>query len=186
MLIGTGVSRILSTPSTVNAFTLTAGRALLSSLPSGALIGMGEPERRLRSLEILPLGTDAADETYSYRLWRYKFDAGSRTSGVLDLLCTGTVTLGTATGLTGDGLVATGELFADTVTVAEATTGTTPAGIGATLAASLSADFAAYSPANNTIARILVPDVADADLIVYDTALGGSAAGAAALVMAYA
>jgi hypothetical protein len=189
-LRGTPMQRLMATNSAVGAFALAAGRALFTSLPN--FIGMGTQKSRLRSLEILPFGTGNDNTTFAYRVWRVKFSDGATLGGSgrpvavhLDLLGSGVATLSAASLATNDELATSPERLADTLTWAIATSSTTPKGLGDTLETVHGVDAAAYSPADDTPARLVIPDCFDADGIVFETDLTG-ATGANALWCAYA
>lgn len=114
--------RALAYSSTSTAFqsvvpTTTAPASVDSDSPSGNRAVM---ESGGSSLFIVPIGTDAADETYSIRLIAWKKLTGAEGTTPLWIpihLGDINVTLGSATGISG-GLVGNSELFADTLALA--------------------------------------------------------------------
>jgi hypothetical protein len=191
-LANTPMQRLLASSSTQNSWVLAAGRTLLSSLTAGmGRIGLGGATNRLRTVEIVPFGTTAAAQTFSYRVWRLKHNNpghgnGRPVSGFLDLLYTGTATLGTGTLVAGDDLLSTGELLVTTLTGAAASSSTSPKGAGAILEAAHNTGVQVLSPGDNTPAKMVIPDCFDADELVIEFNRGSSAATANALVFAYA
>ncbi len=191
-LQNTPVRRLLATSSTQNSWVLAAGRVLLSSLTSAmGRIGLGGTNNRLRTVEVVFFGTTTADQTFSYRVWRLKHNQPGNgntrpVSGLLDLLYTGTATLGTATLVTADDLLSTGELLADGLTGVVASAATNPKGAGSILETAHGVGVQVFSPADNTPAKLVLPDCFDADEAVIEFNRGSSAASCNALVCAYA
>jgi hypothetical protein len=80
---------------------------------------VGEIERH-NSIAIMPYGTDAANETFDFRLWAWAemrdlYDASSVPVWIPTLICTCTCTLSTLTGVAAAALLNT-EFLADTIT----------------------------------------------------------------------
>jgi hypothetical protein len=121
---------------------------------------------RYRGAMCMPVGEGAADDVVSYRLWladAMALRAGPRNtiSGrvSLALLGTGTFTLSTMTGAAGDPVTDLMR-YADTLTYVPATSETTPKGAGSMILAALTeTEVQVYSPANNTPARLVIPDL---------------------------
>jgi len=82
---------LLETNSTVSAFTAKTPTA---TEPSGSnVVSVMQDDGRGSSLvEVIPLGTDAADETFSFRIWRWTKTGDD--VWVPSLLFEGAVTLG--------------------------------------------------------------------------------------------
>lgn len=112
---------------------------------------------------------DANNATYDYRLWQVmgSYGSGKKLPGAdpfsdldgIELSCVGygAVTLGTAT--TAGAVLGTTYKVADTVTFTAATSATTPPGFMSQLATTYGQPTpAAYSPADNTVAKLFVPN----------------------------
>lgn len=205
-----GQKRLLATNTTASASWITAGRYELTSADesfskddwSDHLFRLGkyQGENRKRGVEITFFGVGAENATVTYRVWRVKYGFNPYTAyGIkpsdidFDLICTGTATLGTCV-LTADETVTEAEgyavasestLIADTITVTLATTSTSPKGISALLGTTGygAPDPSVYSPANNTPAKLLIPDMGGGDL--YLEIYVGTATSCNALVEAF-
>lgn len=153
-----------------SAWTAARASAGVVVLPLGA-VNRG----RKRGAEIVFIGTGAADSTASYRVLAANVVAASRVHGgqdngdrVLSLVAFGGFTLGTQAGAAGS-VVLAAERFADTVTVTAASASTTPKGAGAARTAAFGGlDPSAYSPADNTVARLFIPELGAADELVVE------------------
>lgn len=137
-----------------------AGRVIkkLSTVPGGAV-----PD----SLEITPFGTGAANDTFSIRVIGYrrisKPLADGRVAYAKSVLAVLACTLGAATGLAGSEVDAS-QLFVDTIAITNEGTYTADA----TRAGSIRL----FSPANDTVARAIVPlDAVDAFELEFDQTL---------------
>ncbi len=171
-----GVRRGRASNSTQGSFTMTAGRKAIvwtSGVPTvndgtntHPIVLMG----RFRGVNIGFGGAGSNNQTANYRLWLCRFGV-SRTaespnpdftqcldaSFVPYIADTSTITLGSATGVSG-GVYSASELIADTITATLATTATTPPGIGSTLETAFSlGNLTVYSPADDKAARLIIP-----------------------------
>lgn len=205
-----GQKRLLSTNGTQSATWMVAGRVAVGQLAAARSVataddykfslGKLQGEGRQRGVEIVFFGAGADNTTVNYRVWRLKrgynpYSSVFRTQPgdeMYDLVCTGTATLSAAQ-LTEDESVddeddqAIGRNYriADTITVTLATTSTTPKGISASLGTTGygAPDPTAYSPANDTPAFLLIPDMGGGDL--YLEIYVGTATSCNALVEAF-
>lgn len=153
------------------------------------VLGLGRPgAERKRGAEIVFFGTGAADATGSYRVLAANALAlgpGNTKDApgdvLLSLVAFGGFTLGTQAGAAGS-VVLAAERFADTVTVTATSASTTPKGAGAARTAAFGGlDPSAYSPADNTVARLFIPELGAADELVVEV-FAPSAGTAGALV----
>lgn len=175
-----GQRRGLSANSTQASFTLTAGRYAISRTTVGGVATITDgtnvhqivPMDIFRGMRVGFGGVGANNDTADYRLYAVNFGLllGKR-NPIADLsdaadcdvvpYLTGSITLGTKTGITGDlGLYLSTEKIADTVTATLASTATTPKGIGSdSETARQLGTTGAYSEANNAGgAKVLIPD----------------------------
>lgn len=160
------------------AYAVTAGYVLLADLPAALLNaaanGLGDRCIGLRPLAggraargvRLRFYSDAAeDATATYRLYILQgvvTGPDDRPADFLiDLLGSGTLTVGAATGSAG-GVVTDSFRFADTLTWAKSAAGT------AIFDAVQAADAQAHSPADDSIAFLHVPDVGGPGFVVVD------------------
>lgn len=151
------------------ALALTGGRYLLQTLIALGSFGfrtLAGPDgtNAARGLRIGFMGTDAANETFSARVFQLIASQGNdspypkyvelRYWGLVD------VTLGAAAGVdASDPLIITGELIADTLAYTGGTTSTTPDGVAEVEETALgSPGTAVYSPANDLAAYLTIPD----------------------------
>ena len=155
---------------------LTAKRytsATLVSALAGALaaivpMGPAKQGTRLRGVEISFMGVGVDNDAGGFTIHQVKRGrVGEENPDDFELvpIYTGTFTLST---LMGAGSCAgTTERIADTITLAACTAATTPKGIGDVIE-SLYGPAAAvvYSPANNTPARLFIPDVGNGDILI--------------------
>lgn len=194
-----GQNRLLNTNGTRSATWVTPGR--IAATQAAAIYGFSDPmayrvslgklkgEGRRRGVEVTFFGVGADNATINYRAWRVKhgfnpysaYFSSQPSEYDFDLICTGVATLGNV-GVGNDELDSLDAYFAipvdnkiaDTVTCVLATTGTTPKGISGILSAQYGApDPAAFSPANNTPGKLIIPDMGGGDLyleIYVDTA----------------
>ena len=132
------------------------------------LIQLGRTDRRLARLVAAPCSGSLAAEAaadYARHAGVYIGDPQKPTGITTMRLGGGTVTIGTATGIA-DGTPNEGPRFGDTITWSESD-------YYVELRAALSApEIQVHSPANNTIARLLVGDVGFADVLLLESVAG--------------
>jgi hypothetical protein len=150
--------RYLATSSPQTAFGLAAGNYASNAHASAAYHKVVQCGER-RGFNLRFFGTDAANETFDYRLWMVSptAESVSPTDFLLEYFGGGSVTLGTKTGASADTIVTSSELYADTVTFTLGTSATTPSGPATIMGAAYDlGDADEYSPADNTIAVLCV------------------------------
>jgi hypothetical protein len=177
--------RYLGAMTAKTAYTLAAGRVLLTSLNTAheKIVGMGGELRRLQTGEVQIIGTGADNATIAFKIWHVikspLSTGGYPTHGELRLIATVAATLSSAVLAAADTLLGTGETasavrFADTLVVTETDYANA---MGAALGAP---GVEASSPADNTPATLWISDLGDSDyLIEFDV---GTATGADAVV----
>lgn len=143
--------------------------AYAASNPNWRIVQLGH----FRGARIQIHGAGTANGTAAYKLWTFRASlpraatlpiarTDSITGGELTSYATGTLVLGTATGAAND-IVGATELVADTLTFALATSATSPSGKATAYETQYSLGTGGiYSPADNTVAEIIVPDFAGA------------------------
>jgi len=176
MLQSTNLAPHVASPFTKLAFDWTAGYKAAASLPSTLYTGGAFTDRLIsmrsardgatsRGVVIIPtLQADATDDV-DYKLWGLwgvKADQATRTlpsAYVMGVLGSGVFTAGTATGAASTPM-GTSDKFCDTVTWTKSTSASTYKGPGgAIFDAYQAADAQVYSPADNTFAGLIVPDI---------------------------
>lgn len=190
-----GQRRGRSSNSTQAAFTLTAGRKAVTV--SGGVISINDGTNthpvvlvgRFRGATLGFGGVGSNNQTANFRLWlvRLGFAATEPSPSPDPLLAidadvtayiadTSTITLGTATGITGSGGIYTAsELIADTVSATLATTATTPPGSGTVAETAYALGTAqAYSPADNTAAKLIIPHLCGAHGFIVEFDMTGA------------
>ena len=169
-----GQERYLATSSASTAFSITAGRTATvpaNLIPLGVTLGT----------ELTFFGEGADNSTFDARVWGVKVGRSAGVAGPADyelgLLFSATLTLGTAVGASVNAPVTPSEKLADTCVLTLASGATTPAGPG-TLAQTVwsIAAVTAYSPADNTFARIAMRDLGQLFGLVIDFDLTGATA----------
>ena len=153
LLLGTGSSFSTSTAFTDKEPTVTkpTGDQVIdvTALAEAVSVGAHVPDH----IELIPVGTDAADETFDMRLWGWTFEPGNGMYWprlLVELNCTlGTADLPAA--------LATNGLLCDTISLAAG-----------------DSDASLNSPANDTIANALV-DIRGCDLVEIDFDSTGAA-----------
>lgn len=192
MLTSTGYARFIAnddSKGTANGWDATLGgvvsKAALASngytlVPVGQL---GGARSRYRGLNAIFFGTDQANETGSARLWWLKHirnPSGKLQNDdtlIMHLFGSVAITLGAETGIADGQIVDDNYLFADTLVWTLATTSTSPKGIGGVIEAAVESPGAAvYSPANDGVAELAIPDLGNPDFILWEFNRGGSAA----------
>lgn len=180
---GTGEFRYLTTGDNGTTQAITAGRLALTSVPApkavDSVVWLGE----FRGARLVFFGAGVSDgDTFTVYVWRYT--RGLDSIGGMGGACKdvgrtlygkATCTVGTATGNSSGGPVATAELLVDTITWELATDATTVNGEGTALEAAFGTGTSgAYSPADNTVASLLIPDFADGAGFGLEFVMGGS------------
>lgn len=159
----TDFRRYLATNSNQTAFSLTAGWKSFSDLSSFTVASMGAPNAdRRRGLRVVFFGPGDNNDTFTYRVWVLRGVSARGAPGqpgafLMRLLGAGSCTLGTSVGVA-SGEVLDTERFVDTLTYTPTTTGTSPTGPGTSIETAFSPSVV-YSPADNTIAELILPDL---------------------------
>lgn len=193
--------RLLTTSSVVTAGKCVAGEYTLATLATlltvtvGALVEMIIPMgpaldgKRKRGAAIGAMGSGADNSTMTFRVWQGKYhQVGDKKSDDFELQLLGTVvnTFSTLTGPAAGPLnvaaVAATERIADTMVWTQGTNLSTPKGIGDLCETVGGAPIStAYSPADNTPARMFITDCGNGDFLLIEPWCG-TATGANALV----
>lgn len=163
------------------SFGLAAGRRNLATLggPTSYTRPMGIMPHR--GLDLSFMGTGAENSGYSFRIWQVftEVDANGQPTkfGELVLFGSGVATLSATSGPSGSVVCGAADVLADTITWAASAAGAKyEAAYGST-------GSLAYSPADDTPAHLLIPDLGNADAYIIEfaiTALGATGANAVA------
>ena len=162
----TGFLRYLTSNSTSDSFTITAGRT--TTAPSNMVTLGTVPGRRYRGAEFTFYGAGSATNTFDYKIWVVEKNQGTGTTGGPDdysvqLFCSGTATLGATAGVGTKGPTSSDKIV-DTLTV-------TPSAFGSAVVTAYGAVAPfVYSPGGGAEARLFVPDFGNASdfFIEYD------------------
>lgn len=174
------LERLLGAMSVQTEFALAEGFAAVTSAALAATYGMrtlgvASSGPRWRGFEATIIGTGADNATINYKAWLV---SRAEADGVHDLrlLCSGLATLGAHAGPGGAASIfRAGERAADTLTLVVSPYGSVQA------TARGSAGPQIYSPANDTVARLVVDDAAGAYGVILEFDLG-TATGANAVI----
>ena len=135
-------------------------------------LGTGRDGKKARGVRLLFFATSANNTTGSCRVWVvHKGKSAETPADFLEVQYLGSaaLTMGTTTGISTTSMVTSSERFADTIVWTVSNAGTSPSGPGADLEAAFgSSGSRAYSPADNTIAALYLPDVGNADALVFE------------------
>lgn len=186
-ITATGAYAISAQGRQLNSTIKANGGVRFVSMGATTLNGSNDQSRRFRGVEIA-VASDAADgATGTIRVYRAMNNSSPDDTTKLgadwDLQLIGTLsyTIGTQVGLGGDtggleSVVPSGYRIADTMTWADANTLSSPKGIAEYIAAGFSGGVVpvAYSPADNTTALCLIPDVGNGDLYFDVNATNGA------------
>lgn len=174
-----------------SAFALAAGRFETLTGAENAVNRIWTMEakdgRLARGLEIVFFGSGANNDSFDYRLWQVKCGKNKKspenTDHAIAYLGGGTATLSTKFGVSG-GVVSDSERIADTITWTRSTTSTSPRGPMEVIetAYGLSVLAAAYSPADDTPARLIIPDLGNAEGVILEFAVTANGLSANALL----
>lgn len=152
----------------------TAGR---KTTPSGSTLfslGPGYGVRH-RGVEMTPFGAGSANQTFDYKVWVVKRGYASLNGAASDisqqLFCSGTVTLGATAGVATSGGPKSTDLIGDTITVTLSAYGT------AVVAAYNGLSPSVFSPADDTEARLFIPELGDASDIFIEFDMTGATSG---------
>lgn len=176
--------RYLTTNADTTSFALTVGyKALPADTADYKFVyntdhrdetGNGPGTTRWRGLELIFFGSATQNLTADYKLWVWQSQDGSVIPGSYGLFIpfgSGTITLGNTAGPAATGVITTSDLIADTLTWTLSTSSTTIRGLGDTIETAYSSGGAtAYSPANDEVAVLIIPDLGgvDAWLLEFD------------------
>lgn len=151
-----GLFRYPANDSSAAAFALTAGfKATADAAPNNIFPIKGQ------GVHVYFGGAGDDNDAYNYRIWlvrsTYAADGKTQTGLEYEFFGSGTATMSTAAFIGGGGALGTGRI-ADTLTFTLATDATTPKGPATVLNTALgAASPAAYSPADNTPACLVIP-----------------------------
>lgn len=165
---------VLTTNSTNADYTVaTTAAGRVAALPSGAL-SVGNTTKRFRGVELTPFGVGAANTTYAYRVWVFKRST-SVAAGVTDdwdrqVWGSGTVTLGATAGIAARGITSANKV-GDTITF-------TPSAYCSTATAAYAGILpSVHSPADDTEARLFLPELGNAEYLWIDFDMTGATSG---------
>jgi hypothetical protein len=137
-----------------------------------------------RGMRVVFFGAGADNSTFNYRVWavfpRTASTAPLNTFTQSNITSVATVCFGTGTGtlstLVGEGdLVPTDERYADELTFVVTDGTTTPTGIGDVFSSAYNLGTpAAYNPANNSPAMLIIPDISNAYGLVFEFDVTGA------------
>lgn len=183
-IMGDGQRLYLESESTATAFGIVAatGRVVVPGL---TVFSLGpDSGERARGVGIVFLGSGANNSTFDARIYVVHRGYGYAKTVASDfdiaLYGTATVTLGAMVGAGSP--VTTVQRLADTITYVQATSATTPQGVGgSTVLAHGGVDPVVYSPGNDLCATLWIPELGNAHGIILDFDLTG-ATGANALI----
>lgn len=173
-----GQTRYLTTSSTQTSYQVAAaGRAASLTAALGYFpLGQEQGEKFL-NIEISPFGEGADNATFNMRV--YLVETGYIADGlnnldfelvpVIDCVVTLSTALSVSNATVGNDATGSDDRLADTVTITYLTAATSPAGVSAMLQSVYGSPAPqAYSPANNTPARIYIPDCGGAAGVLID------------------
>lgn len=181
--ITSGETAVLGTNSTASAFALTEGFSDIDTLRAAGYgivplsqISQSSPATSpcYTAAKIRAFGVGADNATFDYRVWAYTPSAGS--NGYLTLIGAASNTLGTLFGSSNTAIPATNRI-ADTVTFDLSAASTTPTGPWSDIYSALACDVGVYSPANNTSALVILPDLGSATHLIFDFDMTGATSG---------
>lgn len=173
--VSSGQIKYLSTNSTSSSFAATANGRVATAPSNMHSVGAGSGEK-FRGLELTPFGSGSANQTFDYKVWVVKrgyptFNGSTAADYDQFLWCSGTVTLGAKAGVATSGGPTSSDLLGDTITV------TPSAYCSASVSAYGGIAPSAYSPADDTEARLFIPDVGDASDIFIEFDMTGATSG---------
>lgn len=174
-LESSGQIKYLSSNSTSSSFPATAAGRVATAPSNLYSTGAGSGEK-FRGLELTPFGAGSANQTFDYKVWVVKrgfsnFNGSTPADYDQQLWCSGTVTLGTKAGVATSGGPLSTDLLGDTITV------TASAYATASVAAYGGLLPSAHSPADDTEARLFIPDLGDASDIFIEFDMTGATSG---------
>ena len=171
-----GQIRYLSTNSTASAYTITPGRTL--TRPSNLFSVGGLDGKRQRALEVTAFGAGADNSDFGIKCYGVK-RCISIVNGVTEvdwdvylILEVATCTLGTMLGVGTIGGIMTTDRVADTMSAP-----TLDAYHTKSVAAYGGVTASVHSPAGNGEARLFIPDVGNAEFVVFDFDMGTATSG---------
>lgn len=173
--IGTAAAFTAVQVSASGRLTKAAFDALTCQRVTLGVIGGGT---KLRSCEVGAASTGSADSTFTTTVYACKggFPGGGNDCVDVELQLLGTLvcTVGSGVGATDSGVVKTSERIVKTMAWTAASSGTTPPGIADYIQANQSsAPIKTHSPGGALPARIMFPDLGNADWLLFDTATTG-------------
>lgn len=167
-----GCTKVYATNSTSSAFSLSAGRT--ATRPTSGLLVFGNMlGARPRYIKAVFFGTGTATTTFDYKVWAVSVGVGANNTIEdydLQLLCSGTATLGTTTGVATTGITSSDKIC-DTLTTATATYG------AAIVSAFGGVVPSAYSPGSNGEATLFIPECGNAYGLVFEFDMTGATSG---------
>lgn len=171
-LESSGQIRHLAANTTSNAWALAEGRTLTK--PSD-MIPLGSGSKRIRALQITPFGQGADNSTFEMRFYGVNVGYADVGGDILDyeltLILSVVATLGTSFGVlpAGQQGITTADRIADTVVPTEA------AYLASVRAGYTNRAPFAFSPATNTLSRIVIPELTNFEFLVPEYNRGSSA-----------
>ena len=179
MIEGSFQRKLLAT-NKLTAVSVAAGRFLKATLAALPIVWLGSGRKRARGVTFYPFGAGSDGETLTGTLAIVRQAGSGDGDGLglddfgVTLLGTLTITLSTATGVSGGAVLGTSDRLADTAVLTKSAACTALEGMyGATVTV--------HSPTDNTQAFIGIPDAFGAIAVILDLA-PGTATSANALV----
>ena len=176
--VNAGERRARAANATSDAFAHTEGFYTKAAVSAYGLIETGErspDESLLNAARIRFFGDGADNSTFDYRIWAWTPSKTNPSVGYTTLIGFGTATLSTLLGSSSaNSVVGAAEEVADTLTFTVATDATTPKGPWSKILASLGGSADVYSPANNTSAMLLLPELGSIQGFFFDFDLTGA------------
>lgn len=185
-VITSGEFAVLSANSTSTSFSLTEGFSSIAVLKAAGygVVPLAVASSQTDSnnatvqsygaVKLRVFGTGADNSTLSVRVWAYSPSGSS--SGYVTCVGEIAATLGTLFGSSSTAISSTNRI-ADGVTFALSSTSSSPTGPWTEIYSSLAAEAATYSPANNTSAYIVLPELGSATYLIFDFDMTGATSG---------
>ena len=181
-----GESKVLATNSTAAAFALTEGFSDITTLRAAGygIVPLGEFSTQndannstvpsYSGVRLRAFGVGSDNTTFDVRVWAYTPSGG--TKGYVTLVGAASATLSTLFGTDGTA-IASANRIADTLTFTLASSATSPTGPWSDIYSALVANVGIYSPANNTSAFIVLPELGSATYLIFDFDMTGATSG---------
>ena len=170
---------ILAAASAVGTFTLSAGRIAIATLRAGASHWSFHESGRFRGCN-LRFWANANDKTATVRVWRVSkgiSSNGGEVDAELEYLGSIAATSGNINGVAG-GNAGASDYLCDTLDFTPSSSSTSPKGPFSTEQTALALGEAfEHSPADNTPAKVTIPNIGSAIGLVFELCLGNGAGG---------